>query len=168
MAKQYFANTPAREQAELGLTRLTRLFVAGTIDLGVSRNWQAEVFEALRDIPNLAVCNPRTPGWDCNTPLDPNNEVFARQVEWEQRNLYRANIILFNFEPNSKSPVSMLELGQALEKSDWSGVQVHVVCPPEFWRYANIVLTCRRYGVAVYDTIDQAISAIQKRISQNS
>ena len=35
-----------------------------------------------------------------------------------------------------------------------------VVCTPGFYRYDNVRLTCARYGIPVYGSLDEAIEAL--------
>ena len=78
------------------------VFLAGTIDMGSSVDWQKDV----------------------------------------------ADFILMNFLPDSKSPITLLELGLFARSG-----KLYVVCTEGFYRYDNVRITCAKYGVPVYDSL---------------
>jgi len=56
------------------------------------------------------------------------------------------------FDPNTKSPISLLELGLHAN----SGKMI-VCCPKGFWRKGNVDIVCERYDVPVVCDIDSLI-----------
>jgi len=127
------------------------IFLAGTIDNGESQNWQAEYAEwlAARLEPqtedmNCVIYNPRRDDWDKN----PSKEEMEYQINWELTALENSIHIIMNILPNSKSPISLLELGLFHKK-------MVVVCPPEFYRYDNVRIVCDRYYIPLYATLDE-------------
>jgi hypothetical protein len=135
-------------------------FLAGTIDNGNSEDWQKEMGEFFLDL-GMDVFNPRRKDWDSSWIPAKENKQFKEQVEWELRHLHKADIALFYFLPNSKSPVTMLELGLALAANlIWR--KIFVYCPKEFWRKGNIDLTCERFGVKVYEDLEKLKKDITK------
>lgn len=132
------------------------VFLAGTIDLGASENWQVKAEELLVN-SNLNVFNPRRPDWDLSTPQSIESEVFYGQVEWEHDHLRKADHIIFNFLKDSKSPVTMLEFGLMLATKPRACV---VVCPEGFWRKGNIDVMCAIYGIRQVNTLEEAVELI--------
>lgn len=130
----------------------TSVFLAGTIDMGNSVDWQsaaAELFAAKDG--NYLLYSPRQSEWH------PEREgEMEYQVNWELEHLERADRILMYFLPGSLSPISLLELGLFARSG-----KVVVVCSPEYYRYDNVIITCRRYSVPVYGTIEEAVGAIE-------
>ena len=67
-----------------------------------------------------------------------------------------ANLIVFYFDPNTKSPITLLELGlfAALK-------YVIVCCPDGFWRKGNVEIVCDRYEVPLCNTFDEFLCEIK-------
>ena len=109
------------------------VFLAGTIENGSARNWQEEIVSGLKDVAGT-ILNPRRENWNA---LATNSEL-CDQIEWELDGISKSDIVAFNFLPDSKSPVSMLELGLAV------GLKKDIVlcCPTSFWRHSNVIMTC--------------------------
>lgn len=122
-----------------------RIFLAGTIDMGNSENWQDEATK-LFDNPLLkkigfTIYNPRrAEGFK--------NEDQDEQIRWELDHLDKADIILMNLLPSSRSPISLLELGLYAESG-----KLIVICPKEFYRYSNVRITCEKYRIPLYESI---------------
>lgn len=129
----------------------TRIFLAGTIDGGNSVDWQ-ETATALLDAgnANCILYNPRQKEWHPEREGEMNY-----QVGWELEHLEKADLILMNFLPGSQSPITLLELGLFARSG-----KLHVVCPPDFYRYDNVRITCKRYGVPLYASLEEAVSAL--------
>jgi len=138
-----------------------KVFLAGTIDNGKSLNWQYTLISNLlmynwdenddRDfdedfsLGNLIIYNPRRENWDENSSI---LEV-EKQIKWEQEHLENADIIIMNILPDSKSPISLLELGlYGLEG------KMLVFCQEDFYRFTNVKLTCERYNIPLIKTND--------------
>ena len=133
------------------------VFLAGTIDLGNSENWQQTAEELLAN-RNINVFNPRRPNWDWNTPQRIDCETFYEQVKWEQDHLHKADYIIFNFLRDSKSPITMLEFGTMIVTKP---KQCIVICPEGFWRKGNIDIMCELYDVKQVNTLEEAIQEIR-------
>lgn len=127
------------------------LFLAGSIEMGVAENWQQKVVTLL-DNTDWVLFNPRRDDWDSSWVQSINNPQFREQVEWELEALTLADQIICYFDPNTKSPVSLLELGLFAK----SGKMI-VVCPDGFWRKGNVDIVCHRYGIRQANTIEEAI-----------
>lgn len=94
--------------------------------------------------------NPRQEHWDASRPGE-----MDYQVNWELEHLEKADLIIMNILPGSKSPITLLELGLFARSG-----KLLVVCTPEFYRYDNVRITCDRYGVPVYSTLEEMFAAI--------
>ena len=88
-----------------------------------------------------------------------NDTYFLGQVEWELNALEIANYIFFHFEPNTISPITLLEFG--LYARDTKTI-VH--CPDGFWRKGNIDIVSNRYGVRVVKSIEEGVNIIKTEI----
>lgn len=124
------------------------LFLAGSIEMGSATDWQKEIEESLSEYDGI-ILNPRRDNWDESWIQSANNKQFRQQVEWELYGLDNATIIAMYFEPNTKSPISLLEFGMHLRSG-----KVIVCCPDGYEKKGNVDVTCKWYGVPVYDTLD--------------
>lgn len=137
------------------------VFLAGSIELGSAGNWQTFVEQELSGI-DIVILNPRRDNWDSSWSQDKTNPTFREQVEWELSALETATIIAMYFEPGTKSPVSLLELGL------FAGSGKMVVCCPEgFWRKANVDIVCEKYGVHQVDSLNDLSKYIVRIASEN-
>ena len=137
------------------------VFLAGSIELGSAGNWQTFVEQELSGI-DIVILNPRRDNWDSSWLQDKKNPKLREQVEWELSALEAATTIAMYFEPGTKSPVSLLELGLFAH----SGKMV-VCCPEGFWRKANVDIVCEKYGVNQVDSLND-LSKYIVRIASKS
>lgn len=123
--------------------------------MGAAVDWQSKVTEELLEF-DVDIYNPRRVDWDSSWEQSIDNPQFNAQVNWELDQLEAADIIFMYFDPNTKSPISLLELGMFAKTK-----RMIVVCPPGFWRRGNVEVVCRREGVAMYDTLDDALDSLK-------
>lgn len=124
-------------------------FLGGTIEMGQSVDWQLDMGKFFLE-QDCHVFNPRRPDWDSSWKQEYSNPQFAQQVNWELDCLDVADIILLYFVPDTKSPISLLELGlYADSKKLW------VVCPEGFWRKGNVDIVCARKNIPLFDSLDK-------------
>lgn len=131
------------------------VFLAGSIENGQAPPWQARVEEALTFYDPVIV-NPRRDQWDPN----PSPELLREQIEWELEGLERVSMIAMYFAPETKSPVTLLEMGLFARDS-----RLLVCCPEGYWRKANVDITCERYGIAQTPSLEGMIARIIRKIS---
>lgn len=131
------------------------IFLAGTIDDGHSSDWQAEIIKACSDIEEVEFYNPRR----YDFPEHPKKEDVVNQIRWEQEYLDKADYIIMNILPGSKSPISLLELGLYAESG-----KIIVHCPESFYRYTNVEETCCKY--AIYLNNDTSIQALKESVHE--
>jgi hypothetical protein len=135
------------------------VFLAGSIEMGVAEDWQTKIANDLEDIP-VTLFNPRRDSWDPTWEQSINNPEFRYQVTWEMNMLELADIIFLYLLPETKSPISLLELGKHAD----SGKMI-VCCPDGFWRKGNVEIVCARHGIPLYNDINHAKSALIALIS---
>jgi hypothetical protein len=63
------------------------------------------------------------------------------------------------FDPNTKSPISLLELGLFAK----SGKMI-VCCPNGFWRKGNVDIVAQRHGIQCVNTLEELIREVQQRL----
>lgn len=134
------------------------IFCAGSIEMGVAEPWADKVAEALKD-SDATLLNPRRNFWDQNWNASADDKNFAGQVNWELDGLEKSDLIIMYFDPTTKSPISLLELG--LFGRDGKMI---VCCPEGFWKKGNVDLVCRKYGIQQVNSIDELIAEVQKRL----
>lgn len=131
------------------------IFLAGSIEMGKAEDWQEKVTLLLKN-PNITIINPRRKDWDDTWKQEYENAQFYQQVNWELNGLDKAHIILMNLLPNTKSPISLLELGLYANTG-----KLLVVCPKGFWRKGNVDIVCERFNVPVFENVEDAVSFIK-------
>jgi hypothetical protein len=136
------------------------VFLAGSIDMGGATRWQSDACTGIGDLATL-VLNPRRDDWDASWRQSIEDAQFRTQVEWELDGLERADVIAMWFERDSKSPITLLELGLHAR-----GGKVVVGCPEGFWRRGNVEVVCARFGVPLLDTFDGFIAAVRVRLGE--
>jgi hypothetical protein len=125
------------------------VFLAGSIENGTADKWQERLTDYLKDT-DLTIVNPRREDWDWTWEQSKDNPEFYVQVMWELSALERVDKILQYFDPTTKSPISLLELGlYAKSQPD----KLIVCCPKGFWRKGNVDIVCHRYGVKQVSTL---------------
>lgn len=131
------------------------IFLGGSIEMGTAENWQAKIEDAMQD-RNVLLLNPRRDDWNSNWEQKITNDHFYGQVEWETAALEYADMIVMYFDPYTKSPISLLELGLFATSG-----KMLVCCPEGFWRKGNVDFICEKYGIDTYETLDELIDALK-------
>jgi hypothetical protein len=139
----------------------TSIFLGGSIglpDSGKATDWQQDIIKSLED-EQIQFLNPRRSDWDSSWEQKATNPEFRQQVLWELLGLEVADIIIMYFDPNTKSPISLLELGLYA-----SSGKLIVCCPEPFWRKGNVDIVCEMYDVTQVNTIEEVIKKIKSLI----
>lgn len=123
------------------------VFLAGSIEMGKAEDWQSEVQNILKD-SDVTIFSPRRDDWNADWPQDASFQPFNEQVSWELDHIDQADMILMYFDPDTKSPITLLELGLLTANAD----KVLVCCPEGYWRKGNVDIVCQRYGISQVDT----------------
>lgn len=131
---------------------LVNVFLAGSIEMGVAEEWQTRVGNKLAALEGVGqVFNPRRTDWDSSWVQSIENEQFNTQVNWEVDHIEASNIIYMYFDKDTKSPITLLELGYILGRQRTFDVhsmhrrpEIIVVCPDGFWRQGNVEIMCDR------------------------
>ena len=134
------------------------IFLAGSIEMGKAEDWQSVVQEELKNI-DCTILNPRRDDWDSSWEQKIDNPKFLEQVTWELASLDAADVILMHLVPDTMSPISLLELGLYANSG-----KLIVSCPEGFWRKGNVDIVCATYGVLCYNSINEAILELKRRL----
>lgn len=119
-------------------------FLAGTIENGKSVDWQKEIADYAEEI-NVTVFNPRRSNWNGSA----DSKEIEAQIDWELEHMEKADYIIMNILGDSKSLISLLELGLYARSG-----KLTIFCPKSFYRYDNVRVTCETYGVRLYSIED--------------
>ena len=136
------------------------VFLAGSSELGNAGNWQTFIEDKLSGT-DILILNPRRENWDPSWLQSQTDPKFREQVEWKLSELEQANIIAMYFEPGTKSPVSLLELGLFAHTG-----RMIVCCPDGFWRKGNVDVVCERYGVKQVESLNDLSQYIVRIASE--
>lgn len=136
------------------------VFLAGSIEMGTAKEWQTELTTILKDSFCQCIFNPRRDSWDNSWEQSINNSQFNTQVNWELTAQDMAEHIFMHFLPNSKSPISLLELGLYAASK-----KMIVCCPTGFWRKGNVEVVCYRYNIPLYEDFDEAVYKLKCNLS---
>lgn len=135
------------------------VFLAGSIEQGAAEDWQPIVAKTIDDANSeVVVLNPRRDEWDPTWVQDIENPNFNLQVNWEMDGIDMSDAVFFYFDPNTKAPITLAELGICYGK----GIRSFVVCPPGYWRRGNVQIICERAGFHLFDKMDDGVNAIMR------
>jgi hypothetical protein len=75
--------------------------------------------------------------------------------------LEEVDIIFMNILPESKSPITLLELGLHAAMGN-----LIVCCPDGFYRKGNVEIVCHRYGIPLYNDFETALATLRECIKE--
>ena len=131
------------------------IFLAGSIEQDHAENWQENIIKHI-DAQSIVILNPRRKDWDESWKEEIENPLFLEQVEWELKGQERADLIVMYFDPNTQSPISLLELGLFAQTK-----KMLVCCPKGYWKKGNVDIVCRRYKIPQVDNLYNLIDSIK-------
>lgn len=138
------------------------IFLAGSIDMGKSKPWADDLFNQLtkeKSNNKILLMNPRRDDWDSSWEQSIENKQFKGQVTWELDGLDASDIIVINILPDSKSPITLLELGlHAKDK------EILLCCPKGFYRKGNVDIVAERYNIKVYEDFNELIEKLKEKV----
>jgi hypothetical protein len=132
------------------------VFLGGSIEMGLAEPWQDRLVNEFKDA-DIRFLNPRRDDWDSSWVQEASNPQFAQQVNWELDALEFSDLIVFYFDPNTKSPITLMELGLYAASG-----KVIVCCPDGFWRKGNVEIVCQRHNVTLVNSFDELVNAVKK------
>ena len=136
------------------------VFLAGSIERGAAENWQARIERELSGL-DILIFNPRRDEWDDSWESRQDNPQFREQVEWELSAQEQADTIAMYFAPETKAPISLLELGLFGRTG-----KMIVCCPEGFWRKGNVDIVCQRYGIEQVDSLNKLVECLIKKVKE--
>jgi Nucleoside 2-deoxyribosyltransferase like len=136
----------------------TVVFLAGSIEMGAASDWQAAL--TLRLPLGVVVLNPRRDAWDASWRQSIDEPRFRAQVEWELDGLERADVIAMWFAPETRAPITLLELGLHAR-----GGKLIVGCPDGYWRKGNVEVVCARFGLSLAGGWEAFVADVQRALA---
>lgn len=122
-----------------------KIFLGGTIDSGKSEDWQKKICKKYANDKQIIVFNPRRAEW----PSDSDHNEVIRQIKWEHKRMDESDYIVMNILPDSKSPISLMEIGMYCHSN-----KLLVFCTDKFYRYDNVKVVCEKYKIKLFETND--------------
>jgi len=151
-----------------GASHYINIFLGGSIEMGAAENWQDRVTLELSQVLehdtefDYNILNPRRDDWDSSWSQEPvPGTKFHEQVSWEREAQENSDIIVYYFADGTKSPITLLELGEYGPRHD--GIEdryVVVKCGPGFWRYGNVKIFCDDHGIPCVETYEEMMEII--------
>jgi nucleoside 2-deoxyribosyltransferase len=138
------------------------VFLGGSIEMDTAEKWQDRLKSDLSET-DVVLLNPRRNDWDNSIVQRAYDPSFSEQVNWELDAIDSADLIVFYFDPNTKSPITLMELGLFANSG-----KVIVCCPDGFWRKGNVEIVCSRSEVPLVNTYEQLVSCLKLLISVGS
>lgn len=138
-----------------------KVFLAGTIDNGEAEDWQTNIYARMcigeigesnpyneYKIPEkyITIFSPRRDDWKEDATI----EDIEEQIRWEQEKLEEADLIIMCLQDDSKSPISLLELGLYGPSG-----KLICFCTPNFYRYSNVKLTCEKFLIPLIEDLNE-------------
>ena len=131
------------------------IFLAGSIEQNTAENWQVK-FENKFTHHSGIIFNPRRDNWNSDLEQSIDNPDFVHQVNWELDALEKAHIIVMYIDPNTKSPITLLEFGKYYDSG-----KLLIACPKGFWRRGNIEVMCKRQGLILIESLDELFVRVE-------
>lgn len=140
------------------------IFIGGSIELGVVRDWQKELIQWLENhelSAHLVALNPRREKWDSSWPVDdPNHAELREQIGWELTSQDIADIPVYLFAADTLSPITLLELGIYADKKP-------IICVEDgYKRRANVLVTAEHFGWHCNVSWDEFLQNLDQRIRE--
>lgn len=126
----------------------TFCFLAGSIDFKETTSWRDLVVKGSSN--NIIFFDPTREDHDTLS-----NHEMVNHIHWELEALELSDIIILNFLPDAKSPISLVELGLYM-KSD----KLIVVCPKEFYQYRYVNTICDKYNRPIYHNLQDVFKYV--------
>ncbi len=80
--------------SSLPVTDIPKIFLAGSIEMGIAEDWQNRVVDQLKN-EDVVIFNPRRDNWDSSWVQSKDNPEFRQQVEWELNALEQSDFIIY-------------------------------------------------------------------------
>ena len=116
----------------------TYCFLAGSMDTINPVNWRSIVISEGKN--HVEFLDPTNANHDALT-----DQEMRDHIKWEHDAMELSDLILMNFLPNARSPISLVELGLNARSS-----KLMVVCPDEFYQKRYVECLCNRFDISFF------------------
>lgn len=137
-----------------------KIFLAGSIEMGIAEDWQKRVVDQFKE-EDVIIFNPRRDNWNSSWVQSKDNLEFRLQVEWELNALEKSDYIILYLDPDTKSPISLIEMGLFAHSK-----KMFIVCPDGFWRKGNIDIVAERYHIPQFSNLEELITTVREIIKE--
>jgi len=133
------------------------IFLAGSIEQDKADDWQKRAIDMINENEEerTVIFNPRRKDYDAKQEQSMDNPYFWKQVNWELDYIDLVDFVIMYFDPKTKSPITLMELGY-MAKTD--NQRLVVVCPQGFWRKGNVDIMCWRNNIPRASTLTDAVN----------
>lgn len=143
-----YIEAPSEETA-----KFKTLFLAG----GITHcpDWQEEVVKKLKDF-DITIFNPR------RAVYPEEEDPIREQIKWEYERLRSADLVSFWFSSGSLNPITLLELGAALERDVPLVVGVH----PAYERHLDVKIqvALRQPLLKIHRSVNELVEEIKAKL----
>jgi len=122
---------------------LRSIFLAGSMDHRQEHSWRDEI---IGEFGSHHIFDPTHAQHD-----DLSNAELKHHIMWELEAMQQSDFILLNFLKDSKSPISLVELGLYAQSG-----KLIVVCPQEFYKHNYVHILCEKYSTPIFNTLKEA------------
>lgn len=129
------------------------IFLAGSIEMGKAEDWQKKLGDILLE-KGFNTFNPRRKDWDASWISSYTNPQFSQQVRWELNALQKSDTIIVYIDPNTISPITLMEVGLHSQTG-----KLLIVCPDGFFRKGNIEVVCDIYDIPLFNTLEELLDS---------
>ncbi len=127
------------------------IFLAGSMDHKQEGSWREEI---IAEFGTNDIFDPT------NTHHDElNTEQMKHHIVWELGALQQSDLILLNFLKESKSPISLVELGMYVTSN-----KLIFICPKEFYKSDYVHTLCNKYNTPIFNTLNEAKTLLKNSI----
>ena len=129
------------------------IFLGGSIEMNTASHWQSHVITRLGD-RKVTFLNPRRDDWDNSIVQSCEDDAFREQVNWELSGLMNSDLVVFYLDPDTKSPITLMEIGLIAGK----GIRSIICCPDGFWRKGNVEIMSDRFDIPLIGNLNRLTS----------
>lgn len=130
--------------------------------MGIAEDWQNRVVDQLKN-EDVVIFNPRRDNWDSSWVQSKDNPEFRQQVEWELNALEQSDFIILYLDPDTKSPISLIEMGLFAHSK-----KMFIVCPDGFWRKGNIDIVAERYHIPQFSNLEELVNKVLETVKEKT
>ncbi|KAK4159974.1 hypothetical protein QBC43DRAFT_326195 [Cladorrhinum sp. PSN259] len=122
------------------------IFLAGTTTPTGGPDWRETLGKAIAHLP-VTIFDPTRSDWDSSWKEDIGFPKFREQVDWELDMQEKADLVVLYFGPNTKAPISLLELGLVAR----SGKAI-IGCHKGYEKRGNVQVVAQRFNIELVET----------------